>query len=365
MDWRIGVDSGFPDLLHRRSLFLLATFWLCGTLVLVGYGTVSVHLHEPVISLADAEIADRGNATAPVVVSRRALDGIRKVAFDGSWTVWEEAGRRKIVYIANLAAESVLVGSAAGSPGRQSLLGEFARLPVLFDAGPFGFSGDCERDQGPRTFALDLADTTEVHIQQMDWHICRDDRIIFGLRCSQTVLRAQMPEILVLGDVAISTDDALLEARSAVMDFRRDRLIVTGGYRLTRHGGSRQGADGSFTADLCLQGATPRVANSLSVAPGRSSSMAENVLSLTADRPSARLEMPVMEGCDERILRSPAWPVPPEAYLVEAWRSHQTRRVRPEPFTGWQSWPQEAVPMRLCAAQPAQAGPVLHRRATE
>lgn len=303
MDWWRGINYGFPDLFNRRSSRLLAACWLCGMLILAAYGTVSGDRNEPVFAPVAVEAVGPANGTGPFVASHRGQGAAHTVTFDNSWILGEDSDSRKIMRIDNLVVRSSRSASAAEAGRVESLLAEFGRLPALFGVERSGLSEKSQAGGNSWTVGPDLTDAMEVRIQRMDWQVCRADGTVLRLRCGHALLQPGTGEILFGGPATLSTADAVLEGNCLFMDYRRDRLIVTGGFRLVRDKDIQRGKDGCFAADLSLLGTTPHVAHG------------------PADRPCELDPFTMIRTCED----------PAACFARQAVRSWWPKRTRGEP----------------------------------
>jgi hypothetical protein len=262
MDWKADLDNAFSDLWSKRNLRLLALFWGAGLFLVISYGTstgrfdgaarpATVAASTPrenetgTFSTWRPEIADRSRPSYRVVFDNLA-------AQDRSLGLFRTASH-KVINIRNLHVTFRSAGMLAADGGVR--LRDFCDLfrPRKATRGgtcALGVLDGLEAGQGDWSLGVDLANATEVRINDLDWRVCRGDAMVLRVQCHFASLRAKGSRIVLRGHATVTTPEAVLESNCIEMDVREESFVVDGRYLLTRGQRQERGNRGRFDATL-------------------------------------------------------------------------------------------------------------------
>lgn len=252
MDWNASHNGTFSDFLTKRNLFLLLLFWAGGLAILAIYGTLQHRFGTCLASPAGRPVfSDEGTGT--FVVRRKDAGEDRpayEVAFDclraenGNSGPFRTAAH-KIVHIDNLHVKFLHASQGEDVNAEPTIrLGDLCSLLAprrrcgLTDGG-LGLLQEFWNDGGNFSISLDLTNTAEVRINQLEWEVCREGRILFHARCKRACLPHDNSYIILRGHAAVTVNGTTLESNCVAFDVQKNQIIVDGRYILT-HAGERQ-----------------------------------------------------------------------------------------------------------------------------
>ncbi len=265
MDWKHDLDNAFSDLFGRRKLLLLLMSWLACLLALIAYRTIAGSPADfPIFVPIDLSVLDR-NETGPLVAWRKGRPAESQsdynVEFD---TLRAENGRlgffrtasSKTASIDNLHVTLQQPGTLNPPEHCQDVrLIDFCNLfaprrDEISRASRLGVFTDLQGEATDWTIAIDMTNTTEVHVRNMVWEIRSGDRTALKIQCRRACLRGDMPYVLLQGHATVTTPTTTLEGNCIKMNVRDNCFVVDGRYLLTRDGRRQAGIAGCFDTEL-------------------------------------------------------------------------------------------------------------------
>jgi hypothetical protein len=261
MDWKVTLDSTFSDCLSKRNVVGLLLFWLTGiVLVAVDARWSGRFESEAVPSQGHMPGCERSETGALIAWRRDCSSGAEpayKVTFDnlhaenGNLGVFKTASL-KVVYVENVRALFSADGSADESNVKLSdFYALFAPRPnAASSASPLGLLNDIEASNADWSVPVDMANTTEVRIRQLDWSVCQGNRTVLRVQCQHATLRSDTPRMVLRGHVRVTTPEAVLESNCVEMNAADESIVVPGRYLLKCEGTMRVGLGERFSKAL-------------------------------------------------------------------------------------------------------------------
>jgi hypothetical protein len=261
MDWKVTLDNTFSDCLNKRNVVGLVLFWLTGVVLVAVYAGLSRRSESEAVPLQGQVPGLERNETGALTAWREdsscGAQPAYKIAFDnlraenGNLGVFKTASL-KVVYVENVRA----VFSADGSPDGANV--ELSDFHALFaprrngasSANPLGLFSEMEGSSADWSVPVDMANTTEVRIRQLDWRVCQGDRTVFRVQCQHATLRSDTPRMVLRGHVTVTTSEAVLESNCVQMNAKDESIVVPGRYSLKCDGTMRVGLGERFSKAL-------------------------------------------------------------------------------------------------------------------
>jgi hypothetical protein len=255
MDWKAGFDNAFSDVLKKRNLLVLALFWGAGLVLIFAYGTISSRPWGSRFQPPRAVPAQTRNETGTFGVSRepgQAHDqGAYKVTFSNLRAENAAAGifrtaSHKVAHIENL--DVTFQRATPGDAGRlQEFCDLFApRREGASKARSLGVLDELEAETADCSIPVDLANTTEVRIRDLDWKICCEGRTILSISCKYALLKSDASRVVLRGQATITTPHGQLKSNHVEMNVRDECFVVNGRYVVTRGQRRETGFAGRF-----------------------------------------------------------------------------------------------------------------------
>jgi len=266
MDWKADLDNAFLDVLSKRNLLLLALFWGAGLFLLASYRTswrrsdvatfpATATAPKPGQNETGAFSAWRpGVADLPHPACKVVFDNL--AARDRSLGVFRTASH-KVINIQNL--HVAFCYAAVPAALEHVCLRDFCDLlrPRQAERGAacqLGVFDGLDADGGDWFLGVDLANATEVQINDLDWRVCREDVTVLRVQCHFASVRADGSKVVLRGRATVTTPVAVLEGNCIEMDVRDGCFVAQGRYLLTRGRQSERGNGGRFDAALSKLG---------------------------------------------------------------------------------------------------------------
>ena len=261
MDWRIDLNVAFSDLFSKRSVLLLALFWVTGGLILAVYGTQSAASTESSVFPFDVNVPSSSvEGTGPFTAWHKGAGAVPgpayKVSFDNLWT--EDAGTgpsldasRRTVHINHLAI--TFLDSPAAPEAIRDTSAQLADFHCLFapcGGGLPGMFAWMQEGLPDWDIFTDLTNAAVVRIHHLDWQVRQDGETVLHVQCEEAELPADKPEILLRGDATLTLADATLQSDSVRMDVQTHSVVADGGYLLTYPGRTCAGVATRFDTGL-------------------------------------------------------------------------------------------------------------------
>ncbi len=255
MDWRMTLDGTLSDLLSKRNMVLLLVFWSAGIVAVglhAGLSKQSGNAGVPSDCVSRLERNETGALTtwrkngsseAGAPAYRIAFDNLR--AENGDLGVLKTASL-KVVYVENLRA--ALFADTVELSGFHALLAP--RQGGASSANPLGLLNEMEESVAEWSIPVDMANTTEVRIRQLDWRISQGDETVFHVRCQHATLRSDTSRMVLRGHVTVTTPEAVLESNCVEMDAKDESIVVPGRYSLRCDGAARTGRGARLSTAL-------------------------------------------------------------------------------------------------------------------
>ncbi|HPC94604.1 MAG TPA: hypothetical protein PLU87_06665 [Sedimentisphaerales bacterium] len=259
MDYRVSLDDTLSDLLSKHNLVRLLVFWSAGIIAVGLHAGLSGQPRKagvPSDCVSPLERNETGALTAWRRHSSTEAAPAWRIAFDnlraenGDLGVFKTASL-KVVYVENLRA--VLFADGVELSDFHALLAP--RRGGAWGANPLGLFNEMEQSVADWSIPVDMANTTEVRIKQLDWRVCQDDRTIFHVQCQHATLRSDAPRMVLRGHVTVTTPEVVLESNWVEMDAKDECIVVPGHYSLKCGGGMRTGRCAQFSKELKPTGA--------------------------------------------------------------------------------------------------------------
>lgn len=268
MDWKSTLQDTFSDCWTRRKLLGLLSFWLTGVLLVGFYAVLSGRLAgETGLATEDLPVFERNETGALTAWRKSRSPGTApacKVVFDnlqaenGNLGVFKTASL-KVVYVdrlrATFFADPLAVGTTTELSDFHSLFAP--RRNAAPGANPLGLFDELDGLNADWSVPVDMANTTEVRIRQLDWQVRRGDRTIFHVRCRHATLRNDTPTMVLRGHVIVATPKAVLESNCVELNARDESIVVPGRYSLRCDGTVQTGSGDRFSKSLKPSGKDP------------------------------------------------------------------------------------------------------------
>jgi hypothetical protein len=255
MDWNMTLDGTFSDCLRKRNLVRLLLFWLTGVVFVALRAGLAGRSESEAVPLKGRVPESERNETGALTAWRKhASSGAApayRIAFDnlraenGDLGVLKTASL-KVVYVENVRA--VFFADDAELSNFHALFAP--RDHGASTANPLGLFNEMEGSSADWSMPVDMANTTEVRIRQLDWRVCQGDQTVFHVRCQHATLRPDTPRMVLRGHVTVTTPEAVLESNCVEMNTKDESIFAPGRYSLKCDGTVRMGLGERFSKAL-------------------------------------------------------------------------------------------------------------------